>query len=376
MGWLSWERFRCNIDCVNDPDNCISENLYKRMADHLAADGYKDVGYQYVNIDDCWMAMERDQKTGSLVADPKRFPSGIKALADYVHGKGLKLGIYEDFGTKTCGGYPGSEYYLQKDAETFAEWGVDMLKLDGCYSNVNQMDDAYPIMGQWLNRTGRHMVYSCSWPAYQQGHQHIDYANIAKHCNLWRNYGDIADSWDSVTSIINFYGSNKENFAQVAGPGNFNDPDMLILGDYGLSYDQEKTQMAMWSIMAAPLFMSVDLRNIKPQSKALLQNKRVIAINQDMLGVQGQRVLVKGDVGIWTKPILPTNSMAVAFQCSSTSTPEKISIQLKDIGLTHSAGYNATEVFDNTQIGMFKSNSQFTATVNPSGIFFVKFTAL
>lgn len=119
----------------------LSENLYKSMADRMATDGFRDAGYEYVNIDDCWMAMERDPKTGSLIADPKRFPSGIKALADYIHSKGLKLGIYEDFGTKTCGGYPGSEYYLQKDAETFAEWGVDMLKLDGCYSNENQMDD-------------------------------------------------------------------------------------------------------------------------------------------------------------------------------------------------------------------------------------------
>lgn len=151
---------------------------------------------------------------------------------------------------------------------------------------------------------------------------------------------------------------------------------MLILGDYGLSYEQEKTQMAMWSIMAAPLFMSVDLRNIKPQSKALLLNMGAIAINQDKLGKQGQRVMTKGDIGIWTKAILPMNSYAVAFQCSSTSTPEKLTIQLSDIGLNHASGYNATEVFANTHIGMFKPNSEFTASVNPSGIFFVKFTAL
>lgn len=231
-------------------------------------------------------------------------------------------------------------------------------------------------MGQWLNRTGRHILYSCSWPAYQQGHQHIDYSKIAKYCNIWRNYGDIQDSWSSIISIIKFYGENQDNFAQVAGPGNFNDPDMLILGDYGLSYEQEKTQMAMWSIMAAPLFMSVDLRNIKPQSKALLLNKRAIAINQDGLGKQGQKVMTKGDIGIWTKPVLPMNSYAVAFQCSSTSTPEKLTIQLSAIGLNHAQGYNVTEVFDNTNLGMFKPNSKFTASVNPSGVFFAKFTAL
>lgn len=140
MGWMAWERFRCNTDCTTDPQNCISEKLFIEMAEIMAKEGYKEAGYQYVSIDDCWLENTRD-KDGRLVSDKKRFPHGIRALADFVHSKGLKLGIYEDFGTKTCAGYPGSEYFLQMDAETFADWEVDMLKLDGCYSLPEQMDD-------------------------------------------------------------------------------------------------------------------------------------------------------------------------------------------------------------------------------------------
>lgn len=137
MGWLSWERYRCDIDCTNDPDNCISENLYKAMADHLAADGYLAVGYEYVNIDDCWAEKMRDFATDQLIPDRQRFPSGMRALADYVHAKGLKLGIYGDWGTFTCGGYPGTLGYAEVDAKTFANWTIDSLKLDGCNANLD-----------------------------------------------------------------------------------------------------------------------------------------------------------------------------------------------------------------------------------------------
>ncbi|ESN90211.1 hypothetical protein HELRODRAFT_182708 [Helobdella robusta] len=140
MGWLSWERFRCNVDCKNDPNNCISEKLFMDMADKMASGGYKKAGYEYVIIDDCWSEKKRDQN-GRLQADKNRFPSGIKKLADYIHSKGLKFGIYGDFGTLTCGGYPGSIYYLEADANTFAEWGVDYFKMDGCYAEIEQFDE-------------------------------------------------------------------------------------------------------------------------------------------------------------------------------------------------------------------------------------------
>ncbi len=160
MGWLSWERYACNIDCVNYPNDCINEQLYMAMADRLAADGYKDVGYNFVNIDDCWSEKKRDPTTNRLVADHTRFPHGIRALADYVHSKGLLLGIYGDVGTMTCGGYPGARSangtdYDDIDAKTYAEWQVDSLKLDGCYADVKNMTNLYPKMELALNSTSQ-----------------------------------------------------------------------------------------------------------------------------------------------------------------------------------------------------------------------------
>lgn len=369
MGWLSWERYRCITDCDTYPDNCISEKLYRNVADLLVSEGYRDVGYQYVNIDDCWMAKERDSN-GSLVPDPDRFPSGMKNLADYIHSKGLKMGIYEDFGTKTCGGYPGSKFYMQQDAETFAAWGVDMLKLDGCYTDTADMDYGYPIMGFYLNRTGRPMLYSCSWPAYISN---ADYVKIAKYCNIWRNYDDIDDSWDSVKGIIEYYGANKGNFSQVAGPGNFNDPDMLIIGDFGLSYDQQQAQMAMWSIMASPLFMSNNLAKMPPESKALLQNQRALAINQDPLGIQGTLIdKIGNSIEVWTRPISPAGkSIAFAFlNTDGEGGPVKVMYPLSKLGAIAPGGYGVSEVFSGQSIGQLKPHDYLNITVDPTGVFF------
>jgi len=370
MGWLSWERFRCNTDCTNDPDNCISEKLFMQMADRFVSDGYKDAGYEYVNIDDCWLAKERDPKTKRLVADPERFPSGMKALADYMHQRGLKLGIYEDFGTHTCGGFPGSEYFLQLDAQTFADWGVDYLKLDGCYSEPKQYNDAYPAMTMWLNMTGRPMVYSCSWPAYEQSQ--AEYPRIAENCNLWRNYADIQDSWASLSDIINHFGDDATHFVDIAKPGAWNDPDMLLIGNFGLSQNQERAQMALWSIMASPLIMSTDLRNLRPDARALLLNRMAISINQDPMGKQGKRISSQGSIQIWTRP-LSGGSFAFAFLNTGTGgTPTKVSMTVKDLGFSATAGYNITEVFDGKNMGAFKPSDTFSAYVNPTGVFFAK----
>lgn len=373
MGWNSWERFRCNVDCDNDPENCIGEKLYMQMADRMAADGYKDAGYEYVNVDDCWMAKERGPD-GKLQADPKRFPSGMKALGDYIHSKGLKFGIYEDFGTQTCGGFPGSKFFMETDAQTFADWGVDLLKLDGCYSNIEDMTSGYPIMEFFLNKTGRPILYSCSWPAYFVAYKKIpDYKAIAKSCNIWRNYDDIQDSWDSVTEIVNYYAKNEGNFFEVAGPGSFNDPDMLIIGNFGLSRDQQRAQMAMWAIMAAPLLMSADLRKMDPYSKSILLNKDVIAINQDPMGQPGSIILDMNQIQIWFRPVMPKGSAAFAvLYTGSYGTPEKLSLKCETLGMVGSGGYNVTEVFDGRYVGMFKSTDNINITVNPSGVFLGK----
>ncbi|XP_068921336.1 alpha-galactosidase A isoform X2 [Petaurus breviceps papuanus] len=227
MGWLHWERFTCNVDCIEDPENCISEQLFMQMADLMVAEGWKDVGYEYVCIDDCWLASKRDEN-GRLKADPIRFPSGIRHLANYVHSKGLKLGIYQDVGTLTCAGYPGSYGYYDIDAQTFADWGVDLLKFDGCNSkDLESLVEGYKYMSFALNRTGRSILYSCEWPLYTRPFQEPNYTEIRQYCNHWRNYGDILDSWSSVKSILAWTASKQETLVPAAGPGGWNDPDMV-----------------------------------------------------------------------------------------------------------------------------------------------------
>lgn len=379
MGWLSWERFLCNVDCVNDPENCISENLYMTMADIMYKEGYQKVGYQYVNIDDCWMSGKRDPD-GRLQPNSTRFPSGIRSLADFVHERGLKLGIYQDCGTKTCGGYPGSFGHYKDDAQTYADWAVDMLKLDGCYMDPILMDRMYPTVTAALNATGREIVFSCSWPAYQvdKGIK-PDYPSIAKYCNMWRNFDDIQDSWESVLSIVDYYASVQEDLIAVSGPGAWSDPDMLVIGNYGLSIDQSRAQMALWAVLAAPLFMSVDLRTIKPEHKEILMNERVIAINQDRMGRMGRRVHKGKGIEIWTRWVLPladddSPSMAVVFfNRREMGGPVNVTLTLSSLGLNYRGGYDVTDLFEHElKPAQFMPHDNLTATVNPSGVVMLK----
>ncbi|KAL7635615.1 UNVERIFIED_CONTAM: hypothetical protein RMT77_013432 [Armadillidium vulgare] len=373
MGWLAWERFRCNTDCQNDPDNCISEDLFKTMADIIATEGYAQLGYDTVIMDDCWLSHERDAD-GKLQPDPDRFPSGIKALADYVHNLGLKFGIYEDYGNFTCAGYPGMLGNTEIDANTFAEWTVDYIKVDGCYDDPSNMDVGFPEFGYYLNQTGRPIVYSCEWPLYQSN---ANYTAIRETCNLWRNYNDVQDSWNSVQGIINFYGRNRGDFASFAGPGGWNDPDMLVIGNFGLSYDQSKSQMAIWAIFAAPLIMSVDLRTIRPEFKAILQNAAVIAVNQDPLGIQGRRISQENNIDIWTKPVSPvyddSYSYAIAFQSGrDDGMPYKLTVTVEELGLTDEAGYEIAELFDGVNYGTLLPSDSFSVDVNPTGVVLIR----
>ncbi|XP_067000153.2 alpha-N-acetylgalactosaminidase [Anabrus simplex] len=377
MGWLAWERYRCIIDCKNYPDECISEKLFRDVADMLVSEGYINVGYQYVIIDDCWLASERDSN-GRLQPDPERFPNGIKALADYVHSKGLKFGIYEDYGNYTCAGYPGVLGHLEIDAQTFADWDVDYVKLDGCYADPKDMNEGYPAFGQYLNATGRPMVYSCSWPVYQEENGiPPNFELLKQYCNLWRNYGDIDDSWDSVSDIINYYATKQDTIAQHAGPGHWNDPDMLIIGNFGLSLEQSKVQMAIWAILAAPLLMSNDLHNIRPEFKAILTNERIIEVNQDVLGIQGRRVYQKNNIEIWTRPITPMigeeYSYAVAFVSYRTDgTPRAVEITLQEIGLTNPTGYVLQDLFSGDTSTDTNPSQTLRVRVNPTGVVFYK----
>eukprot|EP00934_Nitzschia_sp_Nitz4_P001959 Nitzschia sp. Nitz4//scaffold88_size82704//3250//6228//NITZ4_005279-RA/size82704-processed-gene-0.62-mRNA-1//-1//CDS//3329559455//1959//frame0 len=293
MGWLSWERFGCQLDCNRFPDTCVSERLYLRQAQRLVQDGYLEAGYEYINIDDCWSAMDRENE--NWVENRTRFPHGIKHLSTTLHTWGLKLGLYADIGSQTCMGYPGLQGHFEQDAQTLADWGIDSVKVDACHANETLFNETYPAFGVALNQTGRPIMYSCSWPNdYYERHHHWedpDYLNhgIKQTCNLWRNYIDVSDSWDSIEQIIQFWARTGPNDTMVraAGMGGWNDPDMLVVGNPGLSLSEQQAQFAFWAIFAAPLMISADLYAMPEESRAILLNREVIAVNQDPLGRQG-----------------------------------------------------------------------------------------
>ncbi|KAK6473656.1 alpha-galactosidase A [Huso huso] len=370
MGWLHWERFMCNVDCVNDPHNCISEQLYMQMADIMVQEGWKEAGYEYVCIDDCWLAHERDSQD-RLQPDPTRFPSGIKKLADYVHSKGLKLGIYQDVGNLTCAGYPGSHGYYDLDAETFADWGVDLLKFDGCnFGTLDILVEGYKNMSRALNSTGRNILYSCEWPLYLWPFHQPNYTDIRQYCNHWRNYGDVYDSWQSVKSIIDWTASHQNLIVPVAGPGGWNDPDMLVIGNFGLSWDQQVSQMAMWVIMAAPLLMSNDLRSIDSKSKMLLQNKHLIAINQDPLGRQGYRIGRVNSFDVWERPLSDGRYAFAVLNRQEIGGPRQFPLLLATLPSwkTCHPECRVTQILPSYQdLGVQNLFSALKLTINPSG---------
>lgn len=384
MGWMSWERFRCITDCDKYPDECISERLFIEMADIMVKEGYKDAGYEYVNIDDCWTEMEREN--GKIVPDKKRFPSGIKFLSDYIHSKGLKFGTYLDYGTKTCAGYPGTLGFEEVDAKSLAEWEVDFIKLDGCNVNTSEMVDGYIEFGRQMNATGRPIMYSCSWPAYFEYYRTPntvpDYDILVKTCNLWRNYVDIDDSYESVLFIADYFANNSERLIPYAGPGHWNDPDTLLHGNFGLSYEQSKAQLAIWAILAAPFLLSTDLRTVKPEIKELILNREIIAIDQDVLGIQGKRLRSVNGIETWIRPVSPiiddNYSYAVAFVSRRTDGHGyAFETSLEELGLTNQNGYTVKDLFDSKrETFSIKQGDQLEDRVNPTGANFYKFTVV
>ncbi|VDN06433.1 unnamed protein product [Thelazia callipaeda] len=380
MGWMSWTKFYCQIDCIRHPFTCISERLYMDMADRLVEDGYFQAGYEYIHVDDCWMEGTRDQ-FGRLVADHQRFPSGMAALADYMHKRGLKFGIYADYGTATCAGFPGTYQHTKIDANTFADWQVDYLKLDGCNINFDLMPSGYAEMGQMLNLTGRPIVYSCSWPAYLINQpQKVDYKLIGEHCNLWRNFDDIKLSWDSIKSIIDYYDHNQDKHIPAQGPGKWHDPDMIIVGNNEITVDQAKVQMSIWSIWSAPLIMSNDLRLIAPIFREILINPLVIAIDQDPLGIMGRLVANTSNIGIYVKPVTPAKpslglySYAVAIFNRNPYQQMHVEFMFSKIGLTDAGGYFVQDLWSGQNKGLFRPHDYYFTTVNPTGIDLFKAT--
>ncbi|XP_077518806.1 alpha-galactosidase A-like [Amblyomma americanum] len=383
MGWLTWSRFMCNECALGRSENCLTSDLILQMADKMVEDGYLDAGYEYVMIDDCWSATNRDVE-GRLFADPRRFPEGMKKLVEEVHKKGLKFGIYADIGSKTCGGFPGSYGHYATDAQTFADWKVDYVKVDGCNAKASDMDTLYPEMGQALRDTGRDMVYSCEWPFYQIISGMLpDYKNISKNCNLWRNYFDINYSWQQIYNIVNYEASVQDPVTAVTGPGAWNDPDMLVIGNFGLTIELQRAHMAYWAIMAAPLIMSNDLRDIPEESKELLLNKYIIAVDQDPLGLMGRRVYKANNLDVWARwvtPQLSSGKKSLAVLVHNTKVlggPVAANISLVILGLDSAEGYLVTDLIrNNTVVGKVLPGDSINATVAPLDVFFFKATVL
>jgi alpha-galactosidase len=295
MGWDSYNKFGLTID----------DKLIRAIADALVDSGMSDAGYVYVEIDDGWQG-ERDAN-GVLHASAK-FPD-MKALGDYIHGKGLKFALYTSPGPKTCGGFTGSYGHEEQDAKTFAEWGIDYLKYDWCtaldiYTTQAQMRAAYQKMGEALRSTGRPIVYSLC----QYGLFNVWEWGAKTGGNLWRTTFDIKDNWKSMSDN----GFSEAGLEAYAGPGHWNDPDMLEVGNGGMTTEEYRTHMTLWVILAAPLIAGNDPREMDDATKEILLNREVILVDQDPLGKQGNRVLQRGSTEVWTKP-LDDGSMAVAI---------------------------------------------------------------
>lgn len=301
MGWNSWNKFGCNV----------SETLIMQMADEMALNGMKDAGYNYIVIDDCWQ-ISRDEN-GEIVPDKERFPHGMKYVADYVHSRGLKFGIYSSAGTVTCQRRPGGFGHEYQDARTYAKYGVDYLKYDWCGSGTQDARSSYTNMRDALFTAGRPIVFSiCEWGSSKPW----EWAGEVGH--LWRTTGDISDNWNSMIDIF----SRQRDLARYAGPGRWNDPDMLEVGNGGMTNEEYKTHFSLWCMLASPLMAGNDLQKMTPEIKEILLNKEVIALDQDSLGRQATCYRDNGDYQIWVKA-LSNNEKAI---CLLNKSDEKKSV--------------------------------------------------
>ncbi|KAJ4778603.1 Alpha-galactosidase [Rhynchospora pubera] len=325
MGWNSWNHFGCNIN----------EKLIRQTADALVSSGLANVGYKYINIDDCWANYNRD-KWGNLHGNDATFPSGIKALADYVHSKGLKFGIYSSAGTRTCSGrMPGSLGYEKQDAKTFASWGVDYLKYDNCNTDGSAEKQRFPVMTQALRASGRNIFYSmCEW-GYQEPAKWG-----AEVGNSWRTTTDIKDTWSSMLFNIDI----NDGYAKYARPGGWNDPDMLEVGNGGMSYNEYVAHFSLWAISKAPLIIGCDVINLNKEAHSILANKEVIAINQDSLGVQANKVKKYGDLEVWAGPLSGGRKVVLLLNRGNQGT-KLITFNWADVGIPPNSAATLRDVW-------------------------------
>jgi alpha-galactosidase len=315
MGWNSWNHFAERVD----------DRGVRAAADALVASGMKDAGYVYVNIDDTW---EAGRDAQGIIQPNSKFPD-MKALADYVHSKGLKIGIYSSPAAKTCAGYEGSLGHEERDAQSYAQWGIDYLKYDWCQSSGTreEMIAAYTKMRDALKKAGRPMVLSLC----EYGWNKVWEWGPSVGGNLWRTTGDISDQYRVMADI----GFSQNGLEKFAGPGHWNDPDMLEVGNGGMNEDEYRTHMSLWAILAAPLIAGNDLTRMTPFTVELLTNREVIAVDQDPLGKQGYRIAQEGPFEIWMKP-LADGSKAVGLFNRQRST-EQVTVKLSQLGIDRQA---------------------------------------
>lgn len=356
MGWNSWNKFGCNV----------SEALIKEAADAVVSSGMKDAGYQYVVIDDCWQVKRDD--SGNIIADSDRFPGGIKAVADYVHSKGLKFGIYSDAGTGTCQNRPGSRGYEFQDARQYAAWGVDYLKYDWCNHGTQNSEASYSIMRDALAKSGRPIVFSlCEWGSTKPWLWAKDVGN------LWRSTGDISDLWDAggkkddglgVVQILDLLDGTES----YAGPGHWNDPDMLEVGNGGMTTTEYRAHFSMWAILAAPLMAGNDLHSMSSDIHDILTNKEVIAVDQDPMGKQGHRVKRSSDgAEVWSKQMSDGGRAVALLNRGASET--KITVDWTDLGYPEHLNATVRDLWQHKNLDSAKGS--FSASVPSHGVVMV-----
>lgn len=354
MGFNNWNSTHCRAE--------FNEAMVEGIADIFVDKGLKAAGYQYVNLDDCWALPQRDAN-GKLVPDPARFPHGIKAVADYVHSKGLKLGIYTSAGTKTCSdiGFPGGLGHEYSDAQQFADWGVDYLKYDNCNNQGVDAKQRYRTMRDALKATGRPIVYSlCEWGSNKPWEWAADVGH------LWRTTGDISDSWGSMLSLM------KQNLplAQYAGPGHWNDPDMLEVGNGGMTATEYRTHFSMWSIMASPLLIGTDLRKASAETLDILSNRDVIAVDQDPLGKQGTVLSSEGGRWVVAKEMKDGSRVVALFNESGDA--QRIATSADAVGLPRASAYTLRDLWQHKS---YNTAGTISATVPAHGTVLVRVAA-
>ena len=362
MGWNSWNKFGCNID----------EKTIRAVADAMVSTGMRDAGYQYVVIDDCWQG--RRDADGNILADPVKFPSGIKALADYIHSKGLKFGIYSDAGSKTCGGRLGSQGHEYQDALTYARWGVDYLKYDWCFTGARNSEEAYALMSDALRATGRDIVFSiCNWgvnrPTMTDKSMPWDWGQ--KIGNLWRTTEDIYDAWagrkGTSLGMVNIVDLTEPLYG-YAGPGHWNDPDMLEIGNGGMSRTEYRGQFSLWAMMAAPLIAGNDIAIMDDDTRKILTNREIIAVDQDRMGVAGRRVRNDGHLEVWARPLADGSRAVVLFNRSEK--PAEITAFWPEAGYPASMRLEVRDLWEHTSLG--SKTEKFTANVPAHGVVMVR----